>query len=64
MLKPCPFCGSDNIYLELGIYAWVRCGGCGAYGPYVTERDDAVRLWNARSTPTDPPDQEKDAGVE
>lgn len=55
-LKPCPFCGSDRVYVlhlyhQDAVYGnEVRCGDCGAR---ITEagknsREHAIRRWNRR----------------
>lgn len=53
-LKPCPFCGSSNLYigelngpLEDGITIYVRCLDCGATieGEGVNEDEDTRREW-------------------
>ena len=49
-LKKCPFCGKDegeithNEYMEY----FVRCGNCGAMGPWRAHEDDAIEEWNTR----------------
>ena len=54
-LKPCPFCGGDDIYADVGIYIgkeWlsvtIKCRDCGAsiWG-YTLE--EAITAWNRRS---------------
>ena len=49
-LKPCPFCGSDELELALnGIGNWsVSCLGCGATGRDERKADKAVEVWNRR----------------
>lgn len=58
-LRPCPFCGSENLVLwQSYSEGYVVCRDCMAGGPKV-EKDNtksqarermAVRLWNARAT--------------
>jgi hypothetical protein len=48
-LKPCPFCGNDEIKVDLiagGMKAW--CTNCGAEGPWTYFSDDgtAQGAWN------------------
>lgn len=55
-LKPCPFCGSENIstgqaLVAIGPYNNViTCGDCGMYcKPAVIEMGDAIKAWNRRA---------------
>ena len=56
-LKPCPFCGSDNVTLEFvdrHMYWEVNCNDCFAAGPVTTdgETEQAARVgWNTRHNP-------------
>ena len=45
-LKACPFCGSDAVAL---VGSFVRCGNCGATGPFGATAAEAVEKWNERS---------------
>ncbi|WP_370688894.1 Lar family restriction alleviation protein [Xenorhabdus anantnagensis] len=59
-LKPCPFCGSNNVNVDCLDYksdydSWVDCLHCDARGPssYGNENKDisyknAIELWNKR----------------
>ncbi len=51
-LEHCPFCESGMLPIrshdEVG--PAVVCQGCGAVGPIARTDDEAVALWNARST--------------
>lgn len=55
-LKPCPYCGSRDVYVEsAGIYSRhraVMCEDCQSHGPVIdpTKHDDgyAIELWNDR----------------
>lgn len=61
-LKPCPFCGSDNLDLIHSNGEWgyrsstdyVKCLACGIIGPLIEDsdcgrhRDKAIREWNTR----------------
>lgn len=54
-LKPCPFCGSENVrvaenrmdYLFIG-YS-VHCNRCGAETSYTKDKDKAIEAWNKRT---------------
>ncbi len=46
-LKPCPFCGSTNLYhTETSIFHAVWCKDCGAMVDI--DDGDAIKLWNTR----------------
>jgi hypothetical protein len=45
-LRPCPFCGRDNIQYCGGVYS---CVDCGAEAPYNLKGDDAASIWNTRA---------------
>jgi len=48
--RPCPFCGGDELeIIDPSEYA-VGCEACGAMGPWSTDRDNAVELWNNRTS--------------
>lgn len=58
-MKPCPFCGSDDVGYSYGQHpdghelSFIACGGCGAHGPvrtYANEWDDdeSAAAWNKR----------------
>jgi Lar family restriction alleviation protein len=44
-LKSCPFCGSEGVVL---VGSFVRCGNCGATGPFGRTAEDAIARWNER----------------
>ena len=47
-LKPCPFCGSDEISLDDQEFPQhVICDNCSCYGPEGHELIDVVEKWNA-----------------
>lgn len=51
-LKPCPFCGSRNVYVEQissGGYFNVCCGNCLANVPLSGSQETAVAAWNCRT---------------
>lgn len=46
-LKPCPFCGCDDIRTHL---EWsMICANCGAEGSLTDSRADAIAAWNRRA---------------
>jgi len=52
-LKPCPFCGSENVGLvdALGM-RWGKCGDCLASGSAIDDPDKperSIRAWNRRA---------------
>ncbi|WP_426577629.1 Lar family restriction alleviation protein [Xenorhabdus stockiae] len=67
-LKPCPFCGSDNLgsnhYFDSddkNYIGWIDCYSCDARGPEIGWFDDfgeaeteAIKLWNQRAKNTSP----------
>ena len=49
-LKPCPFCGSDDVVVEETYTSgYVRCRDCGAEGGFRYSHDEAVAAWNRRT---------------
>lgn len=44
-IKPCPFCGSLGVAV---VGSFVRCGKCGASGPFGNTEAEAVQRWNDR----------------
>lgn len=54
-LKPCPFCGSMDLFVSKWGASEVRCRACHAIGPVVhestqKERDEkAIKAWNRRA---------------
>ena len=53
-LKPCPFCGSENVkmlrdsdmeYIEYQVF----CCGCGTTGGEYTLENEAIENWNSRA---------------
>jgi transcription elongation factor Elf1 len=51
-LLPCPFCGAEKAYCEIGgLYAWCKCGQCGAESSAQTSPVKAIAAWNARVHP-------------
>jgi Lar family restriction alleviation protein len=49
-LKPCPFCGSNDIIQEFCNTPWryIGCNQCEEEGPPADSHGEAVRLWNKR----------------
>ncbi len=58
-LKPCPFCGSDQVEcIKRGIvgWHWVVCWNCGTDGPRgATDSYEAIEMWNDRKGENDAP---------
>lgn len=48
-LKPCPFCGSDDLQNN-GLECRIRCVSCQAEIA-LWDGDDAIAAWNRRATP-------------
>lgn len=48
-LKPCPFCGSNNVQLVIQEASrWVECLNCETQGPLAKTKNWATRKWNRR----------------
>lgn len=45
-IKPCPFCGSKDLYVRDNSGHYVACKNCDAYGPYSKDDEEAIQLWN------------------
>ncbi len=51
MLKPCPFCGSEEVHVVSYMPSKshdVTCGKCETKGPVSKDRDEAIKAWNKR----------------
>lgn len=54
-LKPCPFCGSDDIRIgkygdsEFGYDYGVLCYSCQSHTRYTENKKEAVEAWNRRT---------------
>jgi Lar family restriction alleviation protein len=55
-LKPCPFCGSSNVYESSnGLDShFLNCLDCGSEGPACKDVVSAGAAWNQRTQPLDP----------
>ena len=50
-LKPCPFCGSDDIELSTGLAEyWAFCHDCTATTSMERTQEEAIQVWNTRAT--------------
>lgn len=50
-LKPCPFCGGEEIEIikgHDGTTCWVSCGECGAQVDSAAEYNEIIKEWNTR----------------
>lgn len=48
-LKPCPFCGcEDMVICDKGTDWSIYCWDCGAVGPIRKSRSDVISTWNHR----------------
>lgn len=45
-IKPCPFCGNENLAVKGNNTRFVHCERCGTYGPDAKSDEEAVRFWN------------------
>lgn len=45
-IKPCPFCGSENLSVG-GFENYIKCKNCGAAGPDGSTLNEAFDKWNA-----------------
>lgn len=53
-LKPCPFCGGNDLTLTVNRHGWkiVECDNCGMRGPCIDlEGDEYLNRWNTRAQP-------------
>ena len=51
-LEPCPFCGGSKVRVKTHGSSdyWGHCKDCFADGPMEPTRDEAVAIWNVRSS--------------
>lgn len=49
-LKPCPFCGGEDISVseDTSMGAWAACAACGSLGPTRQTEEEAAEAWNHR----------------
>lgn len=53
-LKPCPFCGSDQVSVSIGEtgvggdFYYVECEKCAGMCGSSSKQEDAVKAWNKR----------------
>lgn len=51
-LKPCPFCGGDNVEIRTddnGISWYIFCNDCGLIAGYSMTKVDLAKIWNRRA---------------
>ena len=64
-LKPCPFCGSDDVEaLDMEGKHYAVCYDCALEGPFHKSRAAVIAAWNTRAAlaaPAVPPDVMRDA---
>lgn len=47
-LKPCPFCGSENIRIMGNSNFWCMCDQCGVETQTYDTEEELIEAWNAR----------------
>ena len=47
-LKPCPFCGSTDIWIMNDPYFWCWCIGCGVETLTYYTKEELIKAWNTR----------------
>jgi len=54
-LKPCPHCGSKNLFMDAGLSGgdesklfWIVCEECYSSGPAFDKKSSAIAGWNKR----------------
>lgn len=47
-LKPCPFCGSNDLDIERKCLFFVTCYKCDCEGPAKKDKEEAIDAWNKR----------------
>lgn len=48
-LKPCPFCGGEQIIIKRGKFMWwCKCEKCNAESGVRSKKLDAIYAWNRR----------------
>lgn len=54
VLKPCPFCGGDDVQVTFPPEPFgVECFNCYTSGPQSDSKPEAITAWNTRSAPPD-----------
>lgn len=50
-LKPCPFCGGEQVTTKKGKYMWwCKCEKCNAESGVRSKKEEAIEAWNRRTT--------------
>jgi len=72
-LKPCPFCGGEELMLfcdpeegrdNSGKSRRVQCAGCNVEAPFYSTAHEAIAAWNRRARPAPPQHQPFQDGLE
>lgn len=45
-IKPCPFCGTDDIRIGESTFKCIYCPTCGVRGPTTNTKTNAIKYWN------------------
>lgn len=57
-LKPCPFCGGNNLSVEGITFYWVECIDCNASISGHETEEQAIEAWNRRASAEQKEEQE------
>lgn len=52
-LKPCPFCGGNNLSIDGITVYWVECKDCNASISGHETEEEAIEAWNMRADEQD-----------
>ena len=50
-LKPCPFCGGEDVIITEydAVVVFVQCDNCCATFPHFDSKEEAITAWNRRA---------------